>query len=70
MVADTSRGRVFSKLVYVLMTRPGKKFGPLSFYIWGLSFKTNLFNCEADPLNQDLKGFLSKKCSKFLEGEG
>ena len=28
----------------------GKILVPLSFYIWGLSFKTNLFNCEADPL--------------------
>ena len=29
----------------------GKRLVPLSFCIWGLSFQTNLFNCEADPLN-------------------
>ena len=29
----------------------GKRLVPLSFCIWGLSFQTNLFNCEADPLS-------------------
>ena len=29
----------------------GKRLVQLSFYIWGLSFQTNLFNCEVDPLS-------------------
>ena len=51
VVAGTARGRVFWKFVYVLMTRPGKKISTTDFYLWGLSLKTNLFNCEADPLS-------------------
>ena len=35
----------------------GNRLVPLSFYIWGLSFKTNLFNCEADPLKRSLNNF-------------
>ena len=53
VVADTVCGRGFWKLVYVLMTRPGKKIRTTEF-LYMRAFKTNLFNCEADPLTQSL----------------
>ena len=52
LVVRTARlGAGFFESWYMYWWRDlGKRLLPLSFCIWGLSFQTNLFNCEADPL--------------------
>ena len=55
----TRLGAGFYESWYMYWLRDlGKRLVPLSFYVWKLSFKTNLFNCEADPLNHQLVGGL------------
>ena len=48
VVARNTSGRVFGKLVYELMSRPGKKTGTIEFLYTSAIFS---YNFEADPLS-------------------
>ena len=50
-VADTAHDGFFESWYMYWWRDLEERLASLSFCIWGLSFKTNLFNCESDPLS-------------------